>query len=520
MGFINEEMIVRNCLAIEKLFSKSVPKVTVLKYVLALLALKRASDLLREAQDIWDTIDETDEYSDELKKNGEDNIVLKHNFFVPESAYWGNFICPDGQIGDLLNKGFCELISSNKKHFTFNPFNQLDAEIIDFNSKLLGDLSQREHLLSDALHVISGLNIGNQGLESREVLDTAVDIIIDYYIGQNSELFVTPKCVTELLVGIAEPENSYILLPEAGEGKIIQTIFDSFRRRGLLKENSIFRVIVPDKCLFFIICMRAFLNEAMSMEILPGSLTLDSFSELKKKSGNKFSEFTYVLGSIPLEIQKRIETDHEYVEESPFSYGIPLNKKSEFSYLLGMLRNTVSGGSLIVAVPPQVLYKERSEGQIRKNLIRDDYLETVIQLPPKLYTQNTAAYAILVIRRFKEKEKKGKILFIDASKNFVEGKRKNDLSADAITDIVSLYNRFETVDEKAKIVSLNDVADSGYSLDVNRYINPIIRERNDVNLIEKLTLLKGSLKEKNDLIDVMIESIANLEKIHENVRSP
>jgi len=518
MGYMTKEMIIRNCLAIENLFSKNVPKVTILKYILALLSIKKASDLSREAHQIWDEIDETGEYSENLKKIGEKNIVLHHDFLVPETAYWNNIIQTELKIGDTLNRGFLDLIKNNKDRPCFLPFSHIDSDTIDFNSKLLGNQSEKERLLTDALHLISDLNLGNQDLNTQEDLDDAVDAIINHFIIQHPEFFITPDSVTKLMIGLSELESNHILVPEAGEGKIIRQITDNVTIPGIPKRKLPFKVVIPDKCLFFVTCMRAFLCEYVHLEIILGTISLESGLE-RNKLQNKILDHTHVLGSIPLETQKRTETEQEYIEGGPFSYGIPLNKKSEFSSLLGMWKYTVSGGKLVAAVPPQILYKERSEGQIRKNLITDDFIEAVIQLSPKLYLQNQAAYAVLIMRQFKTQERKKKILFIDAGKVFVEGKKQNTLSDEMIQEILIIYKNFKTVEGKSKVATMKDVMECDYSLDVSRYVNPIKREKDEINLMEKLNGLKRSSSEKSNLIDLMINSLTNLENLHQNVKS-
>lgn len=517
MGYITKEMIIRNCLAIEKIFPKPVPKVTVLKYILALLVTKRASDLFREAHQIWDEMDENENFEKIGVEKGKDNIVFQKNFQVPETANWSTIVQTDTKLGDTLNRGFLDLIKNNKDNHWFLPFSHIDGEIIDFNSKLLGNQSERERTLSDVLHLVSELNLGNEGLNTRDDLDDAVDVIIDHFIMQHPELFITPDSVTKLLIGLSELRSNHILVPEAGEGKILRQIFDDVTIPEIPNRELPFKIVIPDKSLFFVTCMRAFLCEYVHLEILQGTISLESGLE-RNRLLNKILDHTHVLGSIPLGTQKRTETEQEYIEGSPFSYGIPLNKKSEFSYLLGMWKYTVSGGKLVTSVPPQIIYKERSEGQIRKNLITDDFIEAVIQLPPKLYQQNPASYSILIMRRFKPEDKKEKILFIDAGKEFVEGKKQNTLSDEVIQKILSLYKNFKTVEGKSKLATITDIVGCDYSLDVSRYVNPIKQEKKEIDLREKLNDLKRSSAEKSNLIDVMIESLTNLETLHQNVK--
>ena len=134
-----------------------------------------------------------------------------------------------------------------------------------------------------------------------------------------------------------------------------------------LKGFLAYKTFVSDKCLL----LRYLFADVSPRLCAHGD---DSSEHESGAYGGKKIKFFYqfsdrhnnVLGSIPQESQKRIETEQEYLEDTTNSFGITLNKKSEFVHLAGMLRNLVSGGKLVVAVPPQVIYKQRSEGQFRK----------------------------------------------------------------------------------------------------------------------------------------------------------
>jgi len=284
-------------------------------------------------------------------------------------------------------------------------------------------------------------------------------------------------------------------------------------RHGYDEQRIGFEAFEPDYCLFFICCMRMFLQNHYRMVVIPKTVVESEFGKKDPKQYPYVTDYTHVIGSIPVEIQKRAESEQEYIDGCRSSYGIPLNKRSEFSHLVALWRRTVSGGKCVVAVPPGILYKQRSAGEMRKNLIRDDFIEAVVQLPPKLYSANPQPYAILVMRQFKEKERQNKILFIDASTKFIEGKRQNSLSPDTVSEIVELYHRFETVDGISRVVDIDEVVNREYSLDISRYMQQTIDVMPTIHVMEELQVLKENAGKRAHYIDDMIRCLENLEAL-------
>jgi type I restriction enzyme M protein len=300
---------------------------------------------------------------------------------------------------------------------------------------------------------------------------------------------------------------------EAGEGTIIRRIMQDVTITGWPRRKLAFKALVSDRCLFFITSMRMFLHDFSGVEVVHSNMAREACEVKKTKYVHSLRKHNHVLGSIPVEQQKRVESEQEFLEDTSESFAIALNKKSEFTHLTGMLQNLVPGGKLVVAVPPQVLYKQRSEGQFRKKLIEEDMVEAVIQLPSKLYQNTPAAYSILVIRKFKSAERRRNILFIDAGKEFIEGRKQNILPDESIKDIITIYRDFRTFQGKSRLVPLKEVMDCDFSLEVNRYINPFVPSRVNVDFTAKLIQIKSSSSEKNSLIDLMIDSIRKLEKL-------
>lgn len=130
-----------------------------------------------------------------------------------------------------------------------------------------------------------------------------------------------------------------------------------------------------------------------------------------------------------------------------------------------------------------------------------DWIETIIALPEKLFYNTGAPGVLIIFRKNKPEERKGKILFINASQDYEEGKRQNKLRTQDIDKIVNAYNDFKDIEGYARVVNLEEVRNNDYNLNVTLYVTPII-ERDEVdirhvwNKLEALEEERSSLKAK------------------------
>lgn len=132
-----------------------------------------------------------------------------------------------------------------------------------------------------------------------------------------------------------------------------------------------------------------------------------------------------------------------------------------------------------VVVPHGVLFRGGAEGRIRKQLIDENLLDTVIGLPEKLFYGTGIPAAILM---FKKEKTDSNVLFIDASREFKSGKNQNLLSDDNIQKIVETFNARESVDKYAYLASLEEIQENDYNLNIPRYVDTF-EEEEEIDLM-------------------------------------
>ena len=98
-------------------------------------------------------------------------------------------------------------------------------------------------------------------------------------------------------------------------------------------------------------------------------------------------------------------------------------------------------------------------------------LEAVIGLPSNLFYGTGIPACILIFNREKEEERKGKVLFIDGSDEYQEGKSQNYLRNKDLGEIVTAFDQYENIEKYARIVSLEEIKENDYNLSISRYID-------------------------------------------------
>jgi len=132
-----------------------------------------------------------------------------------------------------------------------------------------------------------------------------------------------------------------------------------------------------------------------------------------------------------------------------------------------------------VVVPHGVLFRGSSEGKIRKQLIEENLLDTVIGLPEKLFYGTGIPAAILI---FKKGNTDGNVFFIDASREFKAGKNQNLLADEHIAKIVETFKARKNVDKYAYLATQGEIKENDYNLNIPRYVDTF-EEEEEIDLM-------------------------------------
>jgi type I restriction enzyme M protein len=171
-----------------------------------------------------------------------------------------------------------------------------------------------------------------------------------------------------------------------------------------------------------------------------------------------------------------------------------------------MLHWLSTTGTAAIVEFPGVLYRGGAEGKIRKYLVDNNYVDTVIQLPDNLFFGVTIAVCIIVLKKNKSE---AKTFFIDASNEFVHEGNKNKLSPDNIRRVHDAFVSKADQPHFTRLVPNTEIADNGYNLSVSSYVEQ--EDKREIIDIEELNLrIAGIVKRENELrhaIDEIIKAL-------------
>jgi type I restriction enzyme M protein len=143
-----------------------------------------------------------------------------------------------------------------------------------------------------------------------------------------------------------------------------------------------------------------------------------------------------------------------------------------------MIASMARGGNsrMAVVLPQGALFRKAAEGKIRDALLREDLIEAVIGLAPNLFYGTGLAGSIMILRRNKPADRKNKVLVVDASSLFRKGRAQNFLDSEHGEQIATWFKAFENVEDRVKVVDLDEIEKEGGTLNISRYVLPPIGE--------------------------------------------
>ncbi len=123
-----------------------------------------------------------------------------------------------------------------------------------------------------------------------------------------------------------------------------------------------------------------------------------------------------------------------------------------------------------VVMPHGVLFRGAAEGEIRKGILEEDFVEAVVGLPTNLFYGTRIPAAILILNRAKKAERKRRVLFIEASREFREGSAQNYLREEDVHKIAGAFRAFVDVPKYARVVGLEEIEKNDFNLNISRYV--------------------------------------------------
>ena len=430
-----------------------------MNYILPMLFLKYISDSWEEKYE---------EYEKEYKGDKEriDRRILKERFILPKKCHFRDLYKQreESNLGELINIAMEKIEDANKEKLS-GVFRN-----IDFNSEsMLGQTKDRNARLKNLLGDFNDpkLNLRPSRIGNLDVIGNAYEYLIGKFAasgGQKAGEFYTPAEVSELIAELVAPKKGdRICDPACGSGSLLIKCANQLLGKGV-NDFYLYGQEVNGQT-FALAKMNMFLHGVDNARIEWGDTIRDP-KLTEKKSTMKFE---VVVANPPFSLEKWGYEDVQADPYNRFHRGFPPKTKGDFAFITHMIETiTEDSGRVGVVVPHGVLFRGAAEGKIRQQLIEENLLDAVIGLPANLFFGTGIPAAILI---FKKKKKDDSVFFIDASREFLDGKNQNFLRQEDLKKIVTTYKKRENVDKYAKKASVKEIQENDFNLNIPRYVD-------------------------------------------------
>lgn len=419
------------------------------------------------------------------KNEFEKQMRRKVHYVIEPEFLWEN-------IADLARTQSKELLRTLQEGFKYienesfeSTFQGLFSEINLDSDKLGKNYEERNKKLCNIIQKIAeGINSFDKNID---YLGDAYEFLIGKFAagsGQKAGEFYTPQRISDILSSIVILDSQD---PSKGEKKKIEQVLDfacgsgslllNVRKKMTDANGTIGKIYGQEKNIttYNLARMNMLLHGVKDTEFIihHGDTLVNDWEILNEINPSKKLEFDAIVANPPFSY--RWEPTEEMGQDFRFkSYGLAPKSAADFAFLLHGFHFLSKEGTMAIILPHGVLFRSGSEEKIRRKLLDDGNIDTVIGLPANLFFSTGIPVCILVLKKCKKFDD---ILFINAVDHFEKGKRQNNLLPENIDKIVATYReRPEKIERYARRVSMDEIIKNEFNLNISRYVSTSLDE--------------------------------------------
>ncbi len=407
----------------------------------------------------------------------DDRTSYGETFYVPKRARWHeSWLDEEGNevpalkdlkhdIGNMLNKAIAAVEDENdalngvlKSNIDFNAVKGKNKVPNEKWKELLDHFSQPHFVLV------------NDNFEFPDLLGAAYEYLIKFFAdsaGKKGGEFYTPAEVVRLLVQITKPQAGHeIYDPTVGSGGFLIQAHQYVEEQGQNPNDLALYGQEVKGDVWSISVMNMILHNVNRFTIENG----DTLEDPLLMDGNNLRKFDRVLANPPFsQNYNRATLKHP----SRFREWCPeTGKKADLMFVQHMLASLKPHGHLATVMPHGVLFRGGKEKLIRELLINDDVIEAIISLPPGLFYGTGIPACVIVINKNKPDSLKDKVFFINADREYAEGKNQNKLRPEDIEKIDYVLTHKLVLPKYSRLVDKATIVDEhDYNLNIRRYVD-------------------------------------------------
>ena len=443
-------------------------------HILNLLFLKRLNDVFLERREeiienyLADGMSqaEAEEYAEDPDEYGDGA------YFVPEDARWAKLLkVPEGRA-EAIDTALEKLQETNSQYFD----DILTTVRFNDEKRFGGDPQQHDTFMQRLLLHFSSIPLGNRNLIDPDILGESYEYLIDKFAdgaGKSGGEYRTPPMIVRTIVEIVKPhEGMRIHDPTCGSSGMLIGCGRYVADHGGNQKNITLTGQERNYSTWAIGKLNMLLHNFPDADIQLGDTILNP----KFVDGASLKKFDRILANPPFSLKEwhgqepepvKNEGDEPKLDRKKlverfqadiykrFSRGVPPTTKGDMAFLMHMVEACSDDGMIGVIMPHGVLFRSGSEGDIRRSLLQEDLFEAVIGLPEKLFYGTGIPASILILNKNKPKERRGHVLFVDASGEgfYHQGKSRNSLRWQ---DVLRIATVVEAWDKPKKVLGIAD----------------------------------------------------------------
>lgn len=447
------------------------------------------------------------ELSDDAAEFGREETVKTKGFYILPSELFENVrkrAKNEENLNEILSGIFRNIENSAKGADSEDDIKGLFDDL-DVNSNKLGStVAKRNELLIKLLDAIASLEVGKYEDNTIDAFGDAYEYLMAMYAssaGKSGGEFFTPQEVSELLARITvfgKTEVNKVYDPACGSGSLLLKF-----AKVLGKENvrQGFYGQEINLTTYNLCRINMYLHDINyeKFDIAHGDTLIDP-------AHWDDEPFDAIVSNPPYSIKWEGDTNPILINDPRFSPAGVLAPKSkaDLAFTMHILSWLSPSGTAAIVEFPGVLYRGGAEQKIRKYLIDNNFVDTVIQLPPDLFFGTSISTCIVVLKRSK---KDNSTLFINASAEFVRGGNKNKLSQANQDKILKAFSNREDIEHFGKLIPNSEIAENDYNLAVSSYVEEL-----DTTVATNITELNANIAEivkRQSELRVQIEGIVS-----------
>jgi type I restriction enzyme M protein len=486
-------------------------------FILPLIFIKRLCD-------VFD--DELNRIAQEVGSRAKAFKMVKHDkklvrFFLPlepknmDDAVWSVIRTLSDKIGEQLTTHLRFIADAN-------PLLKGIIDRVDFNATTHGQRDLDDDRLSNLIEAISAKRLGLYDVEP-DIIGRSYEYLIRKFAegaGKSGGELYTPAEVGFVMARIMDPQPGMeVYDPCCGSAGLLikcQIVFEGKQRVAKKRQPAPLRLYgqesEPGSW--------AMANMNMIIHDMEGEIQIgDTFRKPKFRRGNRLQTFDRVVAN-PMWNQtefKEKDYDADELDRFPKDAGFP-GGKADWGWVQHILASLKDKGRAAVVIDTGAASRgsgnanTNKEKDVRRWFVEQDLIEGVIYLPENLFYNTTAPGIILVLDKAKPKERQGRLLLLNASREFEKGDPKNYIPDDAIARIADIFTAWKEVDKYSRIIAREEIAKNDFNISPSRYIHTGEADeyRPIAEIIEELGDLESAAAESNAQLGAILSKLGFL----------